>query len=96
MNGPEFQRLAEIAVDQVNPEPHGFTLYGQGEGADRAEYRLDVHFDVPFDARTRAVLGELLSQSELTVSRRLPPSLNAAAGRRDRAHKSSGRRVTAD
>ncbi|HTR20805.1 MAG TPA: hypothetical protein VMH88_08120 [Gemmatimonadales bacterium] len=96
MNGPDFQRLAEIAVDQVTPEPHGFTLVGQGGGADRAEYRLDVHFDVPLDARTRAVLGELLSQSELTISRRLPPSLPAPAGRRERAHKSSGRHVTAD
>ncbi len=96
MNGPEFQRLAEIAVDQVTPEPHGFTLLGQGGGSDRSEYRLDLHFDVPLDGRTRTVLGELLSQSELTVSRRQPPTLGNPATRRERAHKSSGRRVTAD
>ncbi len=96
MNGPDFQCVAEIAVEAVRPEPHGFTLLGQGAGGDRSEYRLDLHFDVPFDARTRAVLGELLSQSELTVSRRLPPTLGRPSARRERAHKSSGRRVTAD
>lgn len=96
MNGPEFQRLAEIAVDQVSPEPHGFTLLGQGAGGDRSEYRLELQFDVPLDGRTRAVLGELLSQSELTVSRRQPPTLGRSPARRERAHKSSGRHVTAD
>lgn len=104
MDGPEFQRVAEFAVDQVTPEPKGFTLYGQAAGgpggAERAEYRLDIHLDVPLDARTRAVLGELLSQSEVTVARRLPPNRpgdqRVPSGRRERAHKSSGRGVTAD
>jgi len=64
----EFLPLADIAVDEVKPERMGFTLTGQG--ADRAEYRLDVHFDMPLDPRTRSVLGELLSHSELTISRR--------------------------
>ena len=106
MDGPEFQRVAEFAVDQVTPEPRGFTLYGQATGGggpggpDRSEYRLEIHIDVPFDARTRAVLGELLSQSDVTVARRLPPnrpgSQRASTGRRERAHKSSGRHVTAD
>jgi hypothetical protein len=103
MTGPEFQRLAEIAVDQVTPEPHGFTLTGGGQsepGTERTEYRLEVRFDVPFDARTRAVLAELFSQSEVTVLRRSPPTRPAGrggpAGRRERAHKSSGRHVTAD
>ncbi len=82
MDGPDFQRVAEIAVDQVKPEHQGFTLTGQGP--DQAEYRLDLHFELPLDQRTRTVLGELLSQSELTISRRPPAALRA---RRDRAHR---------
>jgi len=86
MDGPEFQRLADIAVDQVKPESQGFTL--TGAGPDHAEYRLDVHFELPLDARTRTVLGELLSHSELTISRRAPTSpLDALRARRDRAHR---------
>jgi hypothetical protein len=94
MDAPEFQRLAEIQVDLVKPERNGFTLSGQG--ADRAEYRLEVHFDMPLDARTRAVLGELLAQSELSIFRRPPPQLAAAPPRRDRAHRTPRRRITAD
>ncbi|HEX9279019.1 MAG TPA: hypothetical protein VF890_00165 [Gemmatimonadales bacterium] len=86
MDGPEFQRLADIEVDQAQPEPHGFTL--TGEGPDHARYRLDVHFELPLDARTRSVLGELLSHSELSISRSAPTSpLAALRGRRDRAHR---------
>src|SRR2546425_13182382 len=70
MDGPDFQPLAEIEVDQVRPEHQGFTLTGQGGGTDHAEYRLDVRFELPLDPRTRIVLGELLSHSELTISRR--------------------------
>ncbi len=70
MNRPDFQPLADIEIDAVRPSPQGFTLTGQGGGPDHAEYRLDVHFDLPLDARTRTVLGELLSQSELRISRR--------------------------
>jgi hypothetical protein len=92
--GTEFQRVAEIEVDLVEPERNGFTLTGQG--ADRAEYRLGVHFDMPLDTRTRAVLGELLAQSELTILRRPRPPLVASPARRDRAHRRTNRRVTAD
>jgi hypothetical protein len=94
MDAPEFQRLAEIEVDLVKPERSGFTLIGQG--ADRAEYRLDVHFDMPLDARTRAVLGELLAQSELKIWRRPPLALATPPLRRDRARRTPHRRVTAD
>ena len=93
MEPPGFQRLADIEVDLVKPERNGFALMGQG--ADRADYRLEVHFDMPLDARTRAVLGELLAQSELTISRR-PPPVPPRARRRDRAHGAPGRRITAD
>ncbi|HXF96736.1 MAG TPA: hypothetical protein VNI61_11615 [Gemmatimonadales bacterium] len=80
----DYQPLAEIEVDQVKPDARGFTLTGQG--ADRAEYRLDVHFEMPLDSRTRAVLGELLSHSDLVISRRPPAGLGAPLrGRRERA-----------
>jgi hypothetical protein len=70
----------------VKPEPQGFTLTGQGP--DRAEYRLDVHFGMPLDPRTRSVLGELLSQADLTIARRAPESAaGALRARRDRAHQ---------
>jgi hypothetical protein len=59
-----------IEIDAVTPVHQGFTLTGQGK--DRVEYRLDLHFEVPLDPRTRAVLGELLSQSDLTISRTAP------------------------
>ena len=65
-----FQPLAEIEIDAGAPSIQGFTLTGQGAGMDRSEYRLDLHFELPLDNRTRTVLGELLSQSELTISRR--------------------------
>ncbi len=71
MDGPDFEPLADIEVERVTPEAQGLTLSGQGQ--DRAEYRLAVHFDMPLDARTRTVLGELLAQSELRISRRAPP-----------------------
>ena len=70
MDRPVFQPLAEIAIDAVTPSSHGFTLTGQGTGPDRAEYRVDLHFELPLDSRTRAVLGGLLSQADLTISRR--------------------------
>ena len=94
MDAPEFQKLADIEVDVVRPERNGFTLTGQG--ADRAEYRLGVHFDMPLDARTRTVLGELLAQSELTISRRPPLPRPGEPPRRDGAHRTPRRRVTAD
>jgi len=63
-----FEPIAIVAIEAVTPSDRGLTLTGQG--ADRAEYRLDVHFELPLDPRTRTVLGELLSQSDLTISRR--------------------------
>lgn len=71
-----LQPLASIEVDSVTPSPRGFTLTGLGP--DRAGYLLDVHFDLPLDPRTRTVLGELLSQSDLTVYRSdTPPRGNS-------------------
>lgn len=67
---PVFQPVANIEIDAVTPSARGFTLTGQG--ADRTVYRLDMHFELPLDPRTRTVLGELLSQSDLTISRRVP------------------------
>lgn len=81
-----FEPVAEIEVDAARPEPQGFTLTGQGP--DHAEYQLDLRFDMPLDARTRTVLGELLSHSDLIISRRTPAGLVAGLRvRRERAHK---------
>jgi hypothetical protein len=85
MDRPEYQRVAEIAVDAVEPDRRGFTLRGQG--SDRAAYRLDLRFEMPLDARTRTVLAELLSQSELTLSRRYVSAARETGARMgERAH----------
>ena len=85
MDRPDYQRLAEVEVDAVAPKPQGFTLIGQG--ADGAQYQLDIRFEMPLDPRTRAVLGELLSQSALTISRRASDGLaGPPRARRERAH----------
>jgi len=86
MEPSEFQPLAAVEVDAVRPERKGFMLTGLGTGG--AEYQLDLHFEMPLDPRTRAVLGELLSHSELVISRRSPPAalreaLRARAGRQN-------------
>ena len=76
MDRAEYEPVAEIVVDDVSLSRHGFTLTGQGR--DHADYHLDLRFEMPLDPRTRTVLGELLSQSDLTISRRPPQSLTHA------------------
>jgi hypothetical protein len=71
------QPLATIEIDAVTPSAQGFTLTGQGIGADPASYHLDIRFDLPLDVRTRAVVGELLSQSDITVYRSDTPRRNS-------------------
>jgi hypothetical protein len=73
MDRSEYQPLADVEVDAVTPSHHGFTLTGQG--ADHAEYQLDLRFEMPLDPRTRSVLGELLSHSDVTIARRAPGRL---------------------
>src|SRR6266511_3723143 len=70
---PAFEPIVTVEIDAVTPSDRGFTLTAQGAPPDRAEYRLHIHFELPLDPRTRTVLGELLSQSDLTISRRPPP-----------------------
>lgn len=94
MDARELQRLADIQVDLVRPEQQGFILSGQG--SDRAEYRLEVHFDMPLDGRTRAVLGELLAQSEVSIWRGAAPAVVAAPPRRSTARRHPRRRIAAD
>jgi hypothetical protein len=67
---PAFEPIATVEIDAVTPSDRGFTLTGQGTSPDQVEYRVDMHFELPLDPRTRTVLGELLSQSDLTISRR--------------------------
>ena len=86
MDRPQYEPLAEIEVDAARPELQGFTLTGQGP--DRTEYQLDLRFEMPLDPRTRTVLGELLSHSDLTISRRSAGGIAAVLrARRERAHK---------
>lgn len=66
--GEGYALLAEIPIDAVRSTAAGFVL--EGRGADRGDYRLDIHFDLPVDVKTRKVLGELMSQAEVRVSRR--------------------------
>ena len=84
MDHSPYEPLAEIEVDAVRPEAHGFMLTGQGP--DHTEYQLDLRFEMPLDPRTRTVLGELLSHSDLIISRRAACGLvQALRQRRNRA-----------
>ncbi len=84
MDRPPYEPLAEIEVDAVRPEAQGFMLTGQGP--DHTEYQLDLRFEMPLDPRTRSVLGELLSHSDLIISRRAAGGLiQALRLRRNRA-----------
>ncbi len=77
-----YVAVVEIEVDVVRPERSGFVL--QGRGADRAEYRLEMHLDIPVDRRTQTVLGEMLAQSEWRVLRKAPTPLRRAGSLGDR------------
>ena len=68
-NGAPYVPVAELEVDAVWPGQNEFVLEGQGN--DGSYYRLEMHLDMPVDQQTRAVLAELLSQSEWRVSRRV-------------------------
>lgn len=86
LSAPDMPARTQIAIDEVRPEPHGFALLGQGQ--DRVEYRVDLQFELPLDARTRAVLGEILTQATVAVSRvRAAGATPSPRSRRDRAHK---------
>ena len=76
--------MTKIAVDEVRPEAHGFVLSGQGD--DRVAYQVNIQFELPLDAKTRAVLGELLTQATVAVSP-VRPAAPALRRRRDAAHK---------
>ncbi len=84
---PPFVPVAEVEVDTVLPSPSGFVL--DGRGADGADYRLDLHLDLPVDLRTRRVLAGLLAQSEWRIARRAtspgPRPVHRTRSRRPRA-----------
>ena len=67
-----FDLLADVPIDEVESTPDGFVM--KGRGADRAGYRLEMHIDWPVDPKTKAVLGEILSQTELRVMRWRAPA----------------------
>lgn len=69
---PDFDLVADVPIDEVQATKDGFVM--EGRGADRAGYRLEMHFDWPVDARTKAVIGEILSQTEVRVMRWRAPA----------------------
>ncbi len=77
-----YVAVLDIEIDAVQPGRSGFVL--QGRGADRAEYRLEMHMDIPVDQRTQTVLGEMLAQSEWRILRRAVHPLNRPTPRRTR------------
>jgi hypothetical protein len=85
----EFLSVAEIEIDQVEATQRGFRL--SGTGADSGEYRLDMHLDVPVDQKTRAVLRELLVQTEWRIWRRPRSPLKPRFVRRLGTGECSGR-----
>lgn len=70
-SGDRFDLVADIPIEEVRTFGAGFALAGRG--ADRQDYRLEIHFDVPVDAKTRKVLAELLSEAKVRVLRRAAP-----------------------
>ena len=79
MNSPQpaeegYITVSDIQVDTVRLGKSGFVL--QGRGADRAEYRLEMHLDIPVDKQTKSVVGEMLAQSELRILRRAKAPLH--------------------
>jgi hypothetical protein len=79
-----YVSVAEVEIDAVQPDRTGFVLTGRGQ--DRADYRLEMVLEMPIDQRTRAVLGELLAQSEWRILRRAPQPFKRPA-RPDPARK---------
>ena len=77
-----YVAVVDIEIDAVQPGRSGFVL--QGRGADRAEYRLEMHMDIPVDERTQTVLGEMLAQSEWRILRRAVNPLSRPSPRRTR------------
>lgn len=63
-----FIPIADIEVDAVVRSRVGFLM--EGRGADGADYKVELHFDLPVDHQTHRVLGELLSQCDMKISRR--------------------------
>lgn len=82
-----FVPVAEVTVDLVRPTREGFTLEGRGE--DGADYRMDMHLDIRVNERTRTVLGEIFSQSEWSIARRVRSPLRARLQRNRSADRST-------
>lgn len=78
----EYLPVADIEITAVRPDRHGYVL--EGRGADAADYRLDLHLDIPVDSRTRSILGGMLAQSELRIWRRPSEPLGRLTARRQR------------
>jgi len=78
----DYVQVTDIEIDAVLPTQRGFQLTGQGR--DGTGYRVDLTFDMPLDLGSRRVMGELLTQSEVSVWRRRPTLSTPARARRGR------------
>ncbi len=78
----DYVTVADLEIDAVRPVTAGFVL--EGRGTDSAEYSLEITLDMPIDRRTRTVVGEILSQSECRLRRRVPKRLRARRRAPDR------------
>lgn len=82
-NNNDFVMVADIVVTEV--EPGRTMLQMRGSGADNSDYRMELHLEVPTDRTTRAVLGEILAQSELRVWRSVKSPIKARRLKRAKA-----------
>jgi hypothetical protein len=80
--------VAEIEIDAVVPARAGFRL--DGRGADGTDYRVELHLDLPLSQQTHRVLGELLSQCEMKISRKPGSSLRRTARLAHASRRASG------
>lgn len=78
----DYVLMADIEVDAVRSGAQEFTL--EGRGADDADYRLEMRMEMPLDARTRTVLGELLAQTDVRLLRRVRTPLKPRRAARTR------------
>jgi len=94
----QVMRLTEEMVRRVFKETRGIPLpspfprltYREVMGRYGTD-KPDLRFEMPLDPRTRTVLGELLSHSDLTISRRAPGGSALAQALRQRRNRAPQR-----
>jgi hypothetical protein len=75
--------VADLEIVSAQPTRSGFTLWA--DGRDGGEYRIDMTVDVPMKGQTKAIVGELLAQSEWRIWRKVREPLRSGSRRKNRA-----------